>query len=47
MLIIMVCLYIAPADLSQFLADFHVISVATRQRDGNTPEHETRLGLAA
>lgn len=35
MLIITGYLYIAPTDLYQFLADFHVLSVATRQREGN------------
>ena len=31
MLIITGGLYIPPTDLSQFLADFHALSVATRQ----------------
>ena len=35
MLIITGNLYVTPTDLSQFLADFHVLSLATRQREGN------------
>lgn len=35
MLIITGYLYLTPVDLPQFLADFRVLSVATRQRDGN------------